>query len=814
MALVGHAQLNESSIDQSQNPLESIVQQNNTLTGFNFTNQSNLLSSQSPSTVYIVGIADMDGDKLDDIVRFQNGNSLVIEYQTRAPHFENVPFGGVASDFELTLAIADVDENGFNDIIVGGDNDGVKLLLANDDGTAYTQTVLPDSDFLVQGSNFADIDNDGLVDVFVCDDSAASKIWRNTGDGLFEPANNLVNMDLYPNSDPDDNAGNYSSAWTDFDNDGDLDLYISKCHADAVDLSDPRKINQLFVNENSLDTFIERSSEFGLNLDAQSWTSDFQDIDNDGDLDCFVVNHYEACQLLENDGTGHFTDITMSSGLDIVSNPLQAILRDFNNDGFIDILVAGASGHEVYENNGNSTFSELDQVFNGFEMDVFAIGDLNYDGFLDIYAGNTAALGNDALWINEKNQNNYLAVNLESTTGNLNAIGSRIEIYGEWGIQVREVRSGESYGIMNSFTQYFGLGEATQIDSLVVRWPSGNVENFNNPLSNQVLNIVENECAYPGGFIFTDEGTSMCEGDTLRLRAPAGSSFNWSNGGANAQDALILSPGIYQVTVSNDYGCTTVSDSVTINLQVDEVPVIDTLGQTTLCLGSTVILKSSPGEAYLWSNGQQSQNIIVFQSGSYSVTTFGLCEENTSEPVVIEVIPAPATPMVENDTIESVPQSGVLTATGDNIIWYANQSSIDDTLGMGSPFVTLEILETTSFYARDEITVNGVSCRSLSVEALVVLDSTTAIQEVAASNLFLIYPNPTGDFLVVESKGVFGDEVVLRMINVSGQLVFKTAKIQIQDKIQINTAGLESGIYSLMIETEEDIFYKKVIVQR
>ena len=66
-------------------------------------------------------------------------------------------------------------------------------------------------------------------------------------------------------------------------------------------------------------------------------------------------------------------------------------------------------------------------------------------------------------------------------------MGARLELYGPWGLQIREVRSGESYGMMNSFTQHFGLGTATQIDSLVIRWPSGQVETVTN-------NIVNNTC--------------------------------------------------------------------------------------------------------------------------------------------------------------------------------------------------------------------------------------------------------------------------------------------------------------------------------
>ena len=645
--------------NNDNNLIESIE---NVDSDIDFTNKNEVFSTQGFNSILIAGIADMNADGLDDIIRLNGATFLTVEYQQSNNQFQSFEYGAISNAQQWNVAIADVDQNGYNDIMVGGLNDGIKLFKANITGNGYVQSLLPNSYFVSQGSNFSDINNDGFVDAFVCNDNAENRIWENDGGGNFSVADDWIDMSTIPIS---DNSGNYSSIWTDFDNDCDLDLYISKCKAGVNDPNDPTRINQLFVNENGV--YSEQAEVFGLKNGAQSWTSDFQDIDNDGDLDCFIVNHDSLCQLFENDGNGNFTDITSSSGLDITTNHLQGIMRDFNNDGFVDILVAGNEGYEYFENNGNQTFSEISDLFGSYLMSTFAVGDLNKDGFLDVYSGSLTS--EDVLWINDHNNNHFFGVNLVGTSSNVNAIGARLELHGEWGIQLREVRSGESYGIMNSLTQIFGLGTEENIDSLVVKWPTGEKETFENPFIDQFLTIVENDCAYPGKNIFTGGVTQFCSGDELILKAPAGDTYLWSNDEEN-QEISITEGGWYTVTVTNNNGCSTVSNPIYITQDPDETPTLSIVGSTTFCFGNSAILSSSEADTYLWSNGSTSQNIPVYESGEYFVTVPGFCGDFTSDPVSINVIPIPDDPIVENDTITTVPGVAVLTATGENLFWF------------------------------------------------------------------------------------------------------------------------------------------------
>ena len=469
---------------------------NQPVTFVSFNDETSLLGSTNFHSGVAIGIADMNGDNKDDIIRLDDAKNLNIEYQNNPnTAFSNYTFGAVSSSNQWSLCIGDADENGYNDVVVGGSYDNIKLLKANSNGSSLTSSTLPSSNIFIQGSNFIDINNDGALDIFACHDDAESRKWENNGSGTFTLNNNLIPTITNPTS---DNSGNYASIWTDYDNDGDLDLYISKCRGGVSDPTDPRRINQLFQNDGS-NNFTEVAAGAGLKIGDQTWSADFADIDNDGDMDVFMLNHYTPSLLFENNGNGTFTDITLGSGLDqnLDLFGIQGIFRDFDNDGFVDLVVTGTQ-HRMFKNNGNSTFTQVVNPFTSNWMESLAIGDLNSDGFLDIYAGyanlfTSPSTIDDQLFMNQGNSNNWIQIDLEGTVSNLNGIGARVELFGSWGQQIREVRSGEGYGIHNSFLQHFGIGNASQITKVVVKWPSGIVNEVNAPSINQVLTIIEEE---------------------------------------------------------------------------------------------------------------------------------------------------------------------------------------------------------------------------------------------------------------------------------------------------------------------------------
>lgn len=663
-----------------------------------FERQTNLLLPTPNFSGVAIAVLDMNGDGKDDIVRMNRGYQMSVEYQT-APGtpFQHVIIGDVSNQSQWGICAGDLTNNGRPDILTGGDYDGIKVLIFN--GTAFNIIQQPGPQTFVQCVNMADINHDGWLDAFVCHDDGAPRVFLNTGDGqgTLTYSSNAISFVTEP---PSDNSGNYGSVWSDVNNDGDLDLYIAKCRQGVTDPNDGRRINQLFLNNGDGTYTQDLNNASGLRIGAQSWTADFGDIDNDGDFDCFVTNHDQTSQLLENDGAGHFTDITASSGLfnAIAGLPIQGVFRDFDNDGYVDILVAGTQ-HYLFRNNGNKTFSEL-SVLGTNQMESFALGDLNHDGFQDIYAGyaeiyTTPSNIPDEVWLNSGNGNHFFGMTLRGVQSNRSAIGAKVLLYSALGTQVREVRSGESYGIMNSTHIHFGMGNLTQIDSVVVQWPSGTVEVLLQPAVDQYIVLEEGKCTAPPAIISALGSTVFCSGDSVALTVPdVFTSYQWTTGDT-ATTIWANTAGVYAVTATTSDGCTTVSNYLAIVVDPSEIPTIGILGDTTFCFGDSVVLTASPASSYLWSNGAGTASITVSESGNYSVQTQGLCAAFESAPVHVVVrladLPVPVTDTVAPNT------AATLSATGEQLIWY------DVSIGgvpvfTGAPFKTPPLLVSTTFW--------------------------------------------------------------------------------------------------------------------
>ncbi|MFT4681770.1 MAG: hypothetical protein ACI9YU_001620, partial [Flavobacteriales bacterium] len=255
-----------------------------------------------------------------------------------------------------------------------------------------------------------------------------------------------------------DMPGNYAAIWCDFDNDEDMDLYITKCRQGSSP-GDPERTNGMYQNDGS-GVFTEMAESINMADNEQSWATTFEDYDNDGDFDAFIVNHTDSNRFMLNDGTGYFTDIIATTGIDATDlGAWENASADFDNDGWVDILTE--FDNALWLNNGDLTFTGQSLSF-----DDGGIGDLNNDGFLDVLNGST-------IYMNDGNANNWVKINTLGVVSNKNGIGARVELYGDWGMQIREVRSGESFSPMSSLTTHFGIGQSTSIDSVIIKWPSG-----------------------------------------------------------------------------------------------------------------------------------------------------------------------------------------------------------------------------------------------------------------------------------------------------------------------------------------------------
>jgi hypothetical protein len=643
-----------------------------------FTPMTGILNGTSSSGVPCV--LDMNGDKLDDVVRFSNTN-LIIDYQQVDGTFIMVSYpAGIDNYPSWSAAGGDIDGNGYNDLVLGSGN-AVSFVYANSTGTGYNEVNVPDYIFS-QRTNLADIDNDGNLDAFACHDVDQSHPYRNDGNGnLAEDQGLITTVPL---------AGNYASVWTDFDNDGDTDMYMSKCRQGSSPGAIERQ-NALYVNDGN-GNFTESASDYGLFDNEQSWVTIFEDFDNDGDFDTYTVNHTGTNLLKQNDGTGHYTEITAGSGIDM--NDLDSwacIGADFDNDGWVDILSESNVGKQFYHNDGNMQFTSMTMPF-----DDGAICDLNNDGFLDVYTGNT-------LYMNNTNGNNWVKIALEGTFSNNSGIGARIEIYGDWGIQIRECRSGQSFAPMSSMNVHFGLGTSTEIDSMVITWPSGIVSVIEGPGMNQTLVIQEGSCFFEAPALTVSGNTSLCPGETVTLTAPAGYTYYWSNN-SNSQSITVSQTGNYSVNMVDDSDCIAISNTIQVEVVQDETPTITLNGEERFCSGGMVTLSSSEASSYEWSNGLTTASIDVTESGIYSVSIQGICNAAQSVDVMVEVLSnAPAT---VSDMSVGAAGSYELNAGGEIITWYADDAG-SNYLATGTNYTADVPAEGLTVYVSNTTTHEG-----------------------------------------------------------------------------------------------------------
>jgi len=272
-------------------------------------------------------VVDMNGDHLDDIVSVTPTNINIFYQQPGGTFTEtNITTTTADNSASWSLAAGDYDGNGYTDLLYGGGS-GVTFMRANSDGTGYTEVSGPEFVFS-QRSNFIDINNDGHLDAFVCHDVEPNVYYINDGSGNLSFIQGGIGD--YPS------GGNYGSVWIDYDNDRDMDMFIAKCGGEVA-----RRTNQMHRN-NGDGTFTEVGTDVGLDDPMQTWSSAWGDYDNDGDMDVFVGASTGTHKLMRNNGDGTFTDVTAASNVDTLSaTGIENATHDFDNDGNLDIVSNG-----------------------------------------------------------------------------------------------------------------------------------------------------------------------------------------------------------------------------------------------------------------------------------------------------------------------------------------------------------------------------------------------------------------------------------------------------------------------------------------
>ena len=446
--------------------------------------QSSGISNQSVQTSGVQWIDYNNDKKLDLYLVGHNGNVL----------FKNI---GKGKFVDVTIATktgnngkdasgaswADIDNDGDLDVFVANATGAPTLLLNNktvfqdisnniDSAVAKTAGIA-----ILRGGIWVDINNDKKSDLFIIFDGAKNQLFKQTGTLEF-------NTNIASTAGVDFNGLGRSAIATDFDGDGFQDLYL-------VNFGQP---NHLYKN-NGNETFTDVTQSAGVGFNGKSVQAILSDYDNDQDLDLYVVNSAGPPVLYQNLGNFKFKNAT-SAVLKKAKKGAAAAFFDVDNDQNVDLIVAQIGAPNlIFENLGKGKF----KIKKGIDLSRpdnpsgIAIGDFNNDGIPDIAIGDadTDQDHGDSLYQNTGGgENNYLTLVLRGTKSRRDAIGAQIVIQTGFTFQTRTITSGSGQS-QESLPQQFGLGPNLKVDRIVIKWPSGTVQEIKDVSANKTLTITE-----------------------------------------------------------------------------------------------------------------------------------------------------------------------------------------------------------------------------------------------------------------------------------------------------------------------------------
>ncbi|MDA2926483.1 CRTAC1 family protein, partial [Acidobacteria bacterium AH-259-G07] len=477
----------------------------------------------------------VNGGSWEELLEGKRTVSNALYRNNRDGTFTNVTesAGVGGSRWGMGATIGDYNNDGWPDLYVC--NYGSNTLYRNNgDGTFTDVTLLAGvgDDHWSSSAAFADYDADGWLDLYVVNyiefdyrrapapacqyrgiqvhcgpegmTAASDVLYRNKGDGTFVQVTRSAGMaQVLP-------SYGLGLVWTDYDNDGDIDLYVAN---DSM-------ANFLFRNHGE-GTFEEVGllSGVGFSEDGNAQAGmglATADYDHDGALDFYVTNFSDDYNTLyRNMGSGFFRDVSYASGVAFASWQFLSWgtqFFDFDNDGWEDIFVS--NGHIypqvddyqigthfyqrklVFQNLGNGKFKEVAEALGSDLSKLWssrgaAFADFDNDGDVDIAVNNMD--DRPSLLRNEggSGAGHWLTLALEGVRTNRSAIGVRVTLETEKGRQLREVQGGSSYQSTNDFRLHFGLGASQKVKEVVVKWTNGVLQEFEDLVADHSYHLKE-----------------------------------------------------------------------------------------------------------------------------------------------------------------------------------------------------------------------------------------------------------------------------------------------------------------------------------
>ena len=457
-----------------------------------------------------VSFADFNNDGWDDITYATEDGAQIYFFENNNGVFNLVTLNGISNTYKTKQVIwIDYDNDGDKDLFVTA-IEGINEFYRNDGGMNFTNISSTigffQTDLFTYGTSFGDIDNDGDLDAFISNRTSTEQNQRNylyrNDEGTFVDITQSSGIPIEDEEGNENSQLSFCTMFFDYNKDGFQDIYLANDKTD--------NINRLYKNLGN-GTFEDVSVASGSGIAVNAMTTTLGDYNNDGWFDIYITNTQSSQAgngnvLLKNNGDGTFTNVAEETGTTFNSLAWGAVFLDADNDTLLDLYVSGGFDGSIgsflsaafYHQQNDGIFVIPQNI--GFENDTRksfsnAIGDINNDGKPDIIVCNDTE--NNFLWENKTtNTNNWLKVKLEGVTTNRDGIGNTIEIFINGRSQYRYTLAGEGYISQNSYHEFFGLGEATEVDYVKVTWTGTNTEDIIYDVNaNQSINADGNSSA-------------------------------------------------------------------------------------------------------------------------------------------------------------------------------------------------------------------------------------------------------------------------------------------------------------------------------
>ncbi len=433
----------------------------------------------------------------------------------------------------MGVAWGDYDNDGRADLFVANAQNLLPNVFRNEGGGRFSRVTtgaLVSTAFEGLIPLWGDYDNDGFVDLFLSTGFGSPQIDRlfhNEGNGRFRIVTEAEAGTLVTEI-----ARDQAFGWNDYDNDGDLNLFLVY---GGQTLDGP---GANYVFRTSLSGPFEKTALTNFNIARLHWGSTWGDYDNDGYLDVFLPSLYYTNALFRNLQGQGFTNVSATAGLELAMGSNGSAWGDYDNDGWLDLCVANYEGQASYpggqalfHNNRDGTFTRIttgSPAHDGGRAIAVAWGDYDNDGFLDLYiACGDGSPQRNLFYRNNGpgngNTNRWLKVKLTGQASNRMGIGAKIKVLatigGQGVSQMRTITGQHSWIGDNGLLAHFGLGDATQVMTLRIEWPSGIVQELQNVAADQFLTVVESQ-GYGGAAPQFNGVTSDATGRQLSFTEP------------------------------------------------------------------------------------------------------------------------------------------------------------------------------------------------------------------------------------------------------------------------------------------------------